>query len=211
MEAYLESGGTLLLCSHGMYHIQKLCTRALWLQQGRTVEYGDAFKVTQAYLAYHERKTRKDATSAHAPSSGEYALRDVWLENDAHERASSVPLGGRIGLRGLVYSPDGRPPCVAVGVVRSDGTPVYGTTNEIDGAVLSVTDHDLYEFTYRLDPVMLLPGEYLLRAHAMDPEGMRTFDTKEALLQVVGRTREIGLVRLSHVWERRGASNRGGN
>lgn len=211
MEKYLETGGTLLLCSHGMYHIQKLCSQALWLRQGRTAEYGDAFKVTQAYLAYHERKTRKETTSAQTTSSGEYAVRDVWLENDAGERASSVVLGGRIALRGLVHSPDGRPPCVAVGVLRSDGTPVYGTTNEIDGAVLSVGDHGLHEFTFRLDPVALLPGEYLLRAHAMDPEGMRTFDTKEALLQVVGRTREIGLVRLSHLWETRESSRSGRN
>ena len=99
----------------------------------------------------------------------------------------------------------------AAAVPSSDGTPVYGTTNEIDGAVLSVGDHGLHEFTYRLDPVALLPGEYLLRAHAMDPEGMRTFDTREALLQVVGRTREIGLVRLSHLWESRGSSKPGGN
>jgi lipopolysaccharide transport system ATP-binding protein len=211
MEKYLETGGTLLLCSHGMYHIQKLCSQALWLRQGRTAEYGDAFKVTQAYLAYHERKTGKEATGAQTTSSGEYAVRDVWLENEAGERASSVALGGRIALRGLVHSPDGRPPCVAVGVLRADGTPVYGTTNEIDGAVLSVGDHGLHEFTYLLDPVALLPGEYLLRAHAMDPEGMRTFDTKEALLQVAGRTREIGLVRLSHLWETRGSSGSGGN
>ena len=57
MERYLVGGGTLLLCSHSMYHIQKLCRHALWLKDGRVERYGAAAEVTQAYLAYHEEKT----------------------------------------------------------------------------------------------------------------------------------------------------------
>ncbi len=34
MEDYLEGGGTLLLVSHSMYHVQKLCRHALWLRAG---------------------------------------------------------------------------------------------------------------------------------------------------------------------------------
>src|SRR4030095_290065 len=53
MEEYLSDGGTLLLCSHSMYHIQKLCRHALWLKGGRVERYGNAADVTQAYLVYH--------------------------------------------------------------------------------------------------------------------------------------------------------------
>ena len=35
MEDYLADGGTLLLCSHGMYHVQTLCQKAAWLRQER--------------------------------------------------------------------------------------------------------------------------------------------------------------------------------
>src|SRR5690606_36914600 len=61
MESYLEAGGTLLLVSHSMYHIQKLCRQALWLKDGSVEAYGDVFDVTQAYLAYHERKSGRQA------------------------------------------------------------------------------------------------------------------------------------------------------
>src|SRR3954470_11141684 len=54
MERYLGGGGTLLLCSHSMYHVQKLCAHALWVKDGRAERYGPASDVTQAYLAYHE-------------------------------------------------------------------------------------------------------------------------------------------------------------
>src|SRR6185312_12000149 len=57
MERFLDGGGTLLLCSHSMYHIQKLCRQALWLKDGRVAQYGPAEDVTRAYLTYHEEKT----------------------------------------------------------------------------------------------------------------------------------------------------------
>jgi ABC-type multidrug transport system ATPase subunit len=56
MERYLANGGTLLLCSHSMYHIQKLCTHALWLKDGRVERYGMPPMSRKAYLAYHEEK-----------------------------------------------------------------------------------------------------------------------------------------------------------
>ena len=59
MERYLADGGTLLLCSHGMYHVQKLCRDALWLKDGRVERYGPTADVTQAYLAFHEEKSAR--------------------------------------------------------------------------------------------------------------------------------------------------------
>jgi lipopolysaccharide transport system ATP-binding protein len=56
MERYLAGGGTLILCSHSMYHVQKLCRHAMWLKEGRVERYGATADVTQVYLAYHEEK-----------------------------------------------------------------------------------------------------------------------------------------------------------
>jgi lipopolysaccharide transport system ATP-binding protein len=40
-----------------------------------------------------------------------------------------------------------------------------------------------------------------VRAHALDPEGVRLFDHVERTLTVTGATRELGFVRLVHRWE----------
>jgi lipopolysaccharide transport system ATP-binding protein len=45
-----------------------------------------------------------------------------------------------------------------------------------------------------------LPGKYLIRAHALDPEGVRLFDNVEQSFIVEGETRELGLVRIAHRW-----------
>src|SRR4029434_9065203 len=52
MERYLADGGTLLLCSHSMYHVQTLCSRALWIHEGRARMQGERFEVTREYLTF---------------------------------------------------------------------------------------------------------------------------------------------------------------
>lgn len=202
MEAYLADGGTLLLCSHGMYHVQKLCRKALWLHQGKMRAYGDAFDVTQEYLAYHEQKSSHqdvgEADSEHSAIA--YAVTSLSLENDDGEPVHAVSMQGSLCIRGTLRSPDGRTPVVALGILRADATPIFGTTSEIDGVELRPDGAQGYGFCCRLSGLALLPGHYTVRAHAMDPEGMRVFDTAEVPLRVTGQSRELGLVRLEHDW-----------
>jgi len=56
IEQYMKQGGTLLLVSHSMYVVQKLCKKAVWIHEGKIKKFGDVFPVTQAYLAWHERR-----------------------------------------------------------------------------------------------------------------------------------------------------------
>jgi len=46
----------------------------------------------------------------------------------------------------------------------------------------------------------LLPGKYEIRAHVLEPEGLRLFDTIATTFVVTGETRDFGLVRLAHEW-----------
>lgn len=59
LQGYLAEGGTLLLVSHNLYHVQKLCERAIWVHGGTIKEDGDAFDTVQTYLAFHEGKLRE--------------------------------------------------------------------------------------------------------------------------------------------------------
>jgi len=198
MERYLAEGGTLLLCSHGMYHIQKLCRHALWLKDGKVAGYGPATAVTQAYLAYHEEKSagaKVAVTAAVAATAGIYAITEL-----AVDPADAIDQGATLAIRGEAYTPDGRAPVILVGIVRADGTPVYGVATDMDGAMPRRIAADRYAFELMLPDVPLLPGKYVVRAHALDPEGVRLFDHVERPMVVRGETRELGFVRLPHRW-----------
>jgi lipopolysaccharide transport system ATP-binding protein len=204
MEDYLAGGGTLLLVSHSMYHVQKLCRYALWLENGRPRLYGDADHVAREYLAWHEARTAEAAKAVKAPPpASAYVVTDVALTVDGGGEVDPAR-GFRVDAE--VRSPDDREPVLAVGVVRADGTPVYGTTSEIDGAAPVRLGPMRYAFSVRFERLALLPGHYRLRAHAMDPEGLRLFDTHEVPFVVAGATRELGYARLPHAWADAGAA-----
>jgi lipopolysaccharide transport system ATP-binding protein len=197
MERFLDGGGTLLLCSHSMYHIQKLCRHAMWLKDGRVEQFGLSEDVTRAYLTYHEEKAATSKSGmplAEAMATGAYAV------NSFDASVDDITHGEDVSVRGDVYSPDGRAPVVVIGIVRADGTPVFGVASDMDRVALRKCDDHRFEFTLTFPALPLQPGKYWIKAHAADPEGLRVFDNVERPLVVRGRTRELGLVHLVHRW-----------
>ncbi|MFC1695983.1 polysaccharide ABC transporter ATP-binding protein [Pseudomonadota bacterium] len=203
IESFLEQGNTLLMVSHSMYLVQKLCRQALWLHEGRTREIGDVFPVTQSYLAYHEE--RSAAETRHRRSqrgdSGLYRVSDFSLSGSVDGKDLEIAGGGDLQAELVLHSPDGRPPVALFGVMRADGTPVYGVASDYDDIAAEHLDDHHYRFRIRFKSPALLPGSYSLRGHAMDPQGIRLCDTAELRFSVSGETREMGIIRLPHSWE----------
>lgn len=199
-EDYMDGGGTLILVSHSMYHVQKLCRRALWLNRGKVEAYGDVFEVTQDYLAWHERKSSAQPGQSRTLSSAHYRVLDVLLDGDRREHGHVVDMGADLTIQVRLHSPDGRPPQALFGLLKADGTPVYGFGTEFDAVQprqLSTTEFGL---AVCMPSLALLPGHYHLRVIALDPEGVRMFDTAVHELVVRGESREMGSVRLNYRW-----------
>ena len=200
MEEYLKEGGTLLLVTHSMYHAQKLCRHALWLDHGALMQSGDVFEVSQAYLAWHERKQAANEQRAPDRSGIEFEITDLVVNDSPGNQAVVVDFGGKLVMSSRIRSREGRLPIAMFGIVRADGTPVYGVSTEMDEVgVQRVSDHD-FRVEIEFAGLSLLPGSYQVRIHTMDTEGLRLFDTLERGLTVRGESREFGLVRLPHRW-----------
>lgn len=200
LDDYLAGGGTLLLVSHSMYHVQKLCRRALWLHEGRVAAQGDVFDVSQRYLAAQEARQAGEAGAPPVQGLPECAVASVEINGIGGHGAVAVPFGGRLVQDVVLRSRDGRAPVMLNGWVRADGTPVYGVSSEMDAVPAQPLGDGRFRFRVCFEPLDLLPGSYRLRTHAMDAEGLRLFDTVEREVTVTGEAREYGLVRLAHRW-----------
>ena len=202
IQQYLEQGGTLLLVSHSMYVVQKLCQKALWVHEGAIEQYGEVFPVTQAYLAWHEKRSAKEK-QMRIEATGEgayYRIEKFTLAGAQDDESPEFTMGDDLDIELEIYSPDDRPPVGVVGVVRADGTPVYGVISDNEDVTpVKLADHH-YRFRLRFTGIGLLPGSYNLRGHSMDPEGVRLFDTAEMVFTVSGNTKEVGYIRLPHEW-----------
>ena len=210
LERYLGDGGTLLLVSHSMYHIQKLCRHACWLQDGTMAMQGDVFEVTQAYLAYHERKLaalKGETDTRHRAGEVEFTVSALEINGQSGDTTVVVDSGSNLRIATRIASRDGRVPVFHFGIARGDGTPVYGFNNVDDGVVIAAREGDReYACEIEFTSLKLLPGSYTIRAHSMDTEGLRLFDTYTRGLVVRGATREMGMVHLPHRWLNQPAS-----
>jgi lipopolysaccharide transport system ATP-binding protein len=120
--------------------------------------------------------------------------------NGRDEAAIDLAMGDDLRVEVEVASRDERPPRLSLGLLRADGTPVYGVDSAMDG-IEAVPSPAGFAFRCTYTALPLLPGEYVLRAFPMDAEGLRLFPPAEARLRVRGASREFGLVRLPHRWE----------
>ena len=199
MQDYLDGGGTLILVSHSMYHVQKLCQRACWLRDGRIEMIGDVFDVTQAYLAFQERKFAP-VEGAARDHDVEFSISQASIKGHDGDTPLLLEDGAALTVCASVRSREGRVPVLMVGIVRADGTPVYGVGSDLDGYQPRALGAHEFACELVFDALHLLPGGYLVRIHPLDPEGIRLFDTWERPFTVRGASRELGIVRLSHQW-----------
>ena len=202
IERFLGNGGTLLMVSHSMYLVQKLCQKAVWLHDGRTHQHGEVFPVTQAYLAWHESRSAAEKRHRNRVSGlqGHYRIAEFRLPGSRDEEPLELAMGDKLEAELVLYSPDGRPPVGLVGIVRADGTPVYGVASDIDSAAPARLDDHHFRYTICFESLALLPGSYSVRGHAMDPEGLRVCDARECVFRVAGESNELGFIRLPHDW-----------
>ena len=202
IERFMKQGGTLLLVSHSMYVVQRLCQKALWIHDGSIEQYGDALPVTQAYLAWHEKRSAKE-TEVRIRAAGVGGFYRIEKFTFVPEHTNAPPkfaMDETLTIELQIYSPDDRPPVGVVGIVGTDGTPVYGViSDDEDITPVKLADHN-YRFRLRFTNINLLPGSYTLTGHSMDPEGLRMFDKSQIAFTITGNTKEAGFIRLSHEW-----------
>jgi lipopolysaccharide transport system ATP-binding protein len=200
IERFLAGGGTLLLCSHSMFHIQTLCRTALWIQHGRVRMRGNAFDVTREYLTYHEEKSIAAPPPSPVPDATMPRIVEIWSEDEHGVAASLFRHGASLVLQGVAYEPDDRPPVIMVGITRLDGDAIYGVFSNDTAYQPTRIASRTFSFAVRFDSLALLPGKYRLRAHTLDAEGLRVFDTVEVKIVVTGESRAHGVVGLPHRW-----------
>lgn len=141
-----DAGCTILFVSHSVEQVTGLCTRAMLLEKGRLLEFGDPGFVTRAYhrllFGQQERAGASAATAApsadgaHAMGTGSWRITSVeLLEEGGDGTASPVEVlhpRGRYLLRFRVRGEATVDDLVAGFIIRSrQGLTVFGTDSNL--------------------------------------------------------------------------------
>lgn len=202
---FRKEGRTIVLVSHDLGAVSRLCEQVMWLDVGRVAAMGKVRDVINAYQrTVGEREQRERA--ARGEVGGRWGSKEIEivrariLDGAGEERAvldSGEPATVEIAYRNGAGVTDA---VFGIYVYRDDGVGVYGTNTQIDGCEPSLAPEGTVRF--RADALDLLPGAYDVDIGIIDPQD-RYYDylQKGLALRVIGRSREVGLARLRHRWE----------
>jgi len=204
-----EAGRTILLVTHDMGAVHRFCDRAMLLERGRIVAVDEPDVVGNRYLEINFSETaRNDAEHQRAPGStermgdGNAEILEAWFENEAGERVTVLPVGGRCSfaarvrfvaavddpLFGVVLQNDRRDTVLAASTLWSNPTPGrFSPGQEID-------------YLVSFDN-LLVPGRYhATPAVARQGGGIAWIDRRERLVSVLvsGPSRTDAVVELPY-------------
>jgi len=167
-EMIKNSGRTVLLVSHNLREIDRLCPRVLMLDHGRLLADGPAKEVCTLYYERSHDKMRDFAAvsaAAHAHASGEVEIIEIAVVDmngkPQHEIAYRAPFAVRLRLRA-------KEALSTVIIELSFHTTdfFYLSSLTSDGHMrvdhLPVGEH---EFLCKFDAMPFLPGVYSIRLH----------------------------------------------
>lgn len=204
-----ENGATILFCSHSMYQVEAICSKAYWLEKGRIKLSGNADFVTSAYGASlnAEIPTQIEAENASASITssgyGRIVNASIRTENQSGKQVSAHSGTTDVHIKvQYVMDPNLPSPGIAVGISDSNGLTIASAGTVNDGFATSTDSmgHGSVELTLRRIP--LLKGAYFVTVFLTTEDGVHPYDQIENCLRIdVTQTGlEQGVVSLPHVW-----------
>ena len=205
--ALKEQGATILFCSHSMYQVEALCSRAIWLEAGRVRQAGEVAGVVREYQAFLDALAAGDAEPAKAlaVASPERRVRflayevtvDGEAEKVAHSGQSSVCLSVRL------QGPPGEPITLAAAILGLDEVFLASASTANDGLTLVIGADGTCQASIVFEPLLLLRGVYRLRAWILDAKGLFLHEelTEAARLTVDQQGLEQGVFAQPHRWK----------
>lgn len=178
---FRKSGKTIIFVSHDMNAVSKLCTRAVWLNDGRIQKDGQVEGVLSEYL--EGVRSKHDAA---AVSPKEWGTREVWFDSVTLRDVSGTP--ARIFKNGEKIIVDAVIKTRLSGIVddvvfgfslhRPDGETIIGTNNlEMNEPLLSFSGSTDAGIEITLD--VEEPGSYILGLALTDPPARKDYHWQE--------------------------------
>ena len=218
--ALKERGATVLFCSHSTYHVESLCQRVLWLDQGRVRMLGPAAEVIAAYNDYigaeaHGMDERSSMAQSVPPMAVE-AQPPAALAGQGRLLALQARAGEQVGRRLKLHcgrhdleldvafqvDPALPAPSVIMALVSRAGTLVASAGTHNDGVQLRRDAQGRGQVTLRLPRLPLLKGEYDINIYLACERGLHYYVPVLSAfeLQVTQDGLEQGFVTLEHEW-----------
>ena len=214
LRLFVESGGTLLFCSHAMYYVSAFCQRALWLRHGRTEGLGPVADVVRDYENFLVAKSAQAGSQPVAEATEAFGAPPPAVQRGMPARIAAVRLVEP--ATDCLYRPGddwelevawetGNPRLgfhLGVGINRVDGVEVCSFATHLDGKP-PLSGDTRYTVRLRIPALPLVKGEFTLYVFLLDEKGLHIYDQRVLpnVFTVHSPSYSFGLVRVDHLWD----------
>lgn len=204
-------GTTIIMVSHHLEMMRKLCTRLIWLENGKVRESGDTESVAGNYAAsayeLEERQLSNKNKSLDFIHTGskEIEIINVRFLNENGEERVNFKTGDAMTIEVNYLSHEPIPePSFGFAIHRQDGIHIAGPNNILGGLDTGTVDGE-GKILYHIDKLPLLPARYIVTAVIYDNRFNQPYDYHDSAYSfrvVPGGTKErFGLIELPAFWE----------
>jgi len=207
-----DAGKTILFCSHSIYQLEVLCSRAIWMEAGRIVESGEPGVVVENYQSFLDRLSLGEsppltdsAVGSGAGGAGATRITRTRVSVDGIEGQTLHVKSAESNLKievEFVHREDDRIPGVAITIHAASGLLVSSSGSWNDGVQPVLDEHGVGRITLEYRKVPLLRGRYTIGVLLFCEQGIYLHDEIDtvATLEVRQEDAERGMVRLPHRW-----------
>jgi ABC-type polysaccharide/polyol phosphate transport system ATPase subunit/N-acetylglutamate synthase-like GNAT family acetyltransferase len=221
--AMKEKGATILFCSHSLYQIEVLCSKAIWLEKGRLVKTGEPNDIVSEYQAFldllsnHPEAVPEDAFKKQAISpieeqppvapQGEYArLTSIYAstETEAGELLTIQSQQTDLTLEiNFVSTLKTETPQLAIVIHDAARKLITSSAAWSSDIIPTVNEEGKGQARITLPKLPLLKGTYYVGVLLFDQRGIFLHDEADPVvtLDVKQQGPERGVVIVPHTWE----------
>ena len=224
---FRRRGRTIVIVTHSLGLVDKMCDEALWLRDGEVVEQGDPKRVVDAYLIYvaggEESMLAAEREAAPEPRGPESSPEQDEAEHGYREgrwgaqeiEITRVRLLDDRGSERHVYVP-GEQVTVALdvevreelddfvfglGIFTADGVNVFGTNTHVE-EFAPLRAQGSGQVRIVLDSLRLVEGTYLLDVAAHKRDGTPyDYLRGRTTFRIKSHVKDVGVYRPEHRWE----------
>ncbi|MGI8790453.1 MAG: ABC transporter ATP-binding protein [Actinomycetota bacterium] len=206
LEGLQASGVTVVVASHDLDQIRRLCTRTLWLSRGRVMDIGETDEVADHYrqALSEDAPSREPVTSGGVRhGSGEVEITGVRLFDHRERETSRITPGNPLTVE-IDFIAHEEVPDAIFGVsahAERDGVRCFDIHTGADGRSVGRL-HGTGRIRLHLDRLDLTGGIYLLDVGIFDTSWEQTYDYlwQAFALEVSGGDHEVAVLRPPHRW-----------
>jgi ABC-type polysaccharide/polyol phosphate transport system ATPase subunit len=205
-----RQGVTIIMVSHDLDMMRRLCTHLLWMEKGEMQAYGPTEEVAVAYRDYSQERVSQQLTAQHRHQferwgTGEIEITAVRFLNAAGEQQQTFQTGESLTIEMAYFAHQPiREPEFGLAIFHQNGTHINGPNSRLANLTTG-TIEGRGTVRYHIERLPLLPARYEVTAAIHDSRLTHAYDYHKQAYQfrvtAVEGCETDGLVAIPATWQ----------